>query len=125
MKKKELAKATAQWWRSQLTCARHDNGDNSFSSILSGILADTIAMKNEPTVDQLDKFEEVLTNALLNDDSPTIFLDCDYNPCRMLSEAAEAAGINTMVFPWKTNSRTTETELLVSEGYGSSYRRII
>lgn len=117
----EAAKATAKWWRERITRLHHDNGDNSQSSQMAGMLADMLAAKNTPSVEQLDKFEEALTEMLSKDNIVQVSLDCDYAPCKILYEAATVAGIDSSVFPWKVNTHTTDKVLSVSDGYGQPW----
>ena len=119
---KELACATAKWWRTKISNVSHDNGDSSCA--LAGLLADMLAAKNTPTEDQFNKFEEVLTKLLMKNSDQVIYLNCDYYPCMILARAAEIAEINDSVFPWKTNSKTTATGLYVSDGYAQPFETI-
>ena len=116
-----VAKLTAKWWRRKLETSIHDNGDESNQSQISGMLADIAARKYKPTVDQLDKFELVLTKLIIDHHHNEIWLSCDYAPCEILSEAADSAGINHLVFPWKTNTHIKGGTLKVSDGYGKPY----
>lgn len=118
------AKLTAKWWRTRLECIHHDNGDNSKPCAVAGIMADMLAMLNKPTKEQLDNFEKILTDLLINNDSKRISLECDYDPCKLLSDAADQSNIDSSVFPWKTNTITTEDKVLVSNGYGDSFVEI-
>ena len=114
----EAAKATAKWWRERITRLHHDNGDNSQSSQMAGMLADLLAADNKPTVEQLDKFEEALTEMLSKENVVQANLHCDYAPCGILSEAAAIARIDSSVFPWKVHTFTTDKTLSVTDGYG-------
>lgn len=117
----EAAKATAKWWRDRLTRLHHDNGDNSQQCQMAGLLADLLATENKPTTEQLDKFEENLTELISKENIVKINLDCDYTPCIMLYEAAMNAGIDASVFPWKVNTITTDNLLKVSDGYAQPW----
>jgi hypothetical protein len=88
---------------------------------MAGLLADLLAAKNTPTIEQLDKFEENLINLISKENIVKVHLDCDYTPCIMLYEAAMNAGIEPSVFPWKVNTITTETLLKVSDGYAKPW----
>ena len=117
----EAAKATAKWWRERLTRLHHDNGDNSQSSQIAVALADMLAAMNTPSVEQLDKFEEALTEMLSKENAVQVSLDCDYAPCGILSEAAAIARVDTSIFPWKVNTHTTDKVLSVKDGYGQPW----
>lgn len=116
------AKLTAKWWRKKIEKNHHDNGDSSCG--LAGIMADMIAMRNTPSVTQLDKFEEVLTKILIEKKNNCIYLDCDYHPCEDLYLAAREAGIDSSVFPWKTVSTTEENKVEVRDGYGAPWTEV-
>ena len=118
------AKLTAKWWRKKLECSHHNNGDNSTPNIMASLMADTLAAKNTPTSSQLDKFEEVLTNIIIKKNNSCIYLDCDYGPCEELATAAREAGINSIVFPWKTLSTTEENKVEVRDGYGAPWTEV-
>ena len=114
---RKAAEVTAKWWRDRISNINHDNGDNSQSSQMAGLFANLLAAKNPPTKEQLDKFEEALIDLICKDNIVEVHLDCDYSPCIILYEAAIAAGIDTSVFPWKVNTRTSENTLSISDGY--------
>lgn len=118
---KKAAEVTAKWWRERITKLHHDNGDESQQGKIAGLLGDLLAAKNTPTTEQLDKFEEVLIDLISKENIVKVHLDCDYNPCSILYEAATAAGIDTSVFPWKVNTITTEKTLSVSDGYAKPW----
>lgn len=120
----EAAKATAKWWREKITNCNHDNGDNSFSSVMAGRMADLLALENKPTEEQLNKFEEALVDLISKDNITVVSLMCDYNPCGILYEAATIARIDSSVFPWKVNTVTTDEVLSVSDGYAKPWVNI-
>lgn len=118
---RKAAEVTAKWWRDRLTRSNHDNGDNSQQCQMAGLFADLLSAKNTPTVEQLNKFEENLTELISKENIVKINLDCDYTPCIMLYEAAMNAGIDASVFPWKVNTITTDNLLKVSDGYAKPW----
>ena len=113
-----VAKLTAKWWRNKLECKCHNNGDKSKPSQFAGLFATALATKYSPSKSQLDRFEATLTKLIINNKRDVLFLDCDYEPCSMLYKAAISVGINSCVFPWKTNTRTEMDKVLVKDGYG-------
>lgn len=121
---RQMAKLTAKWWRNKLEFNQHDNGERDLGNLMAAMLADTLAANNTPTADQLDAFEENLTELIMEYDGNTLLLNCDYNPCKMLYDAAISVGIDSSVFPWKTNSHTTKDEVKVSDGYGAPWEEI-
>lgn len=100
----EMARAAARWWAERVDgTKRHDNGGNDFTSFMAGMMADTL--REPPKVGALERFEKILTEKIVENGSimqHETFLDVDYSPDRILSEAAKEAGINTNNFPWKT-----------------------
>lgn len=119
-----VAKLTAKWWRKKLECCHHDNGDTSSSSSFACFMADMLAQKHAPTKSQLDIFENELTRLIMESKMFNVYLRCDYNPCQMLSDAAEVANINPCCFPFKTNTSTIEDRVEVSDGYCAKWVEI-
>lgn len=119
---KTTAILTAKWWRNKLECNHHNNGDSSCD--IAGILADLLAAKNKPQQMELEIFELELIKLIMDYNSDTLYLRCDYGPCDMLAKAAAVAEINTSVFPWKTSTITTGDKVSVSDGYGEPYEEI-
>ena len=96
----EMAKAAAKWWRQQLESPKFDNGDQSNGGGLVLMMAIMNAAHNEPEDAQLDKFEQVLFQHIMS--KTPRYLDVDYGPGMILGEAADASGVSTARFPWKT-----------------------
>lgn len=128
MTKEEVIITAATWWADKLRKRQpHSNGDNSASSIFACIFAD-IGMKNV-TEDQYNVFERALAvgiedqykKYLENLNFPNIYVGCDYDPCSVLAEAADKAGIPTLNFPYKTHMQITKNEVFVADGYGKPY----
>ena len=131
--KREMALAMAKWWGERVDgSAHHDNGDHdTMASVFAGILADTMNKPAEKA--QIDKFVDVLAEKIEQEfekrNYGRINLDCDYNPCRMLREAAQEAGIDPSNFPWKTNMSACFWEgedlcVVVSDGYRAPWEQI-
>lgn len=131
MTKEEVIFTAVQWWSDKLASrARHDNGDNSRTSLVACLFAD---MCSEPiTKDQLVIFERVLTERLRSTyenhieqvGMPYTIIGCDYGPCDALYSAAEEAGINANNFPFKTWMHIGRDYVEVSAGYAQPYVRI-
>tara|TARA_R110002096_G_scaffold66682_2_gene162194 strand:- start:22071 stop:22490 length:420 start_codon:yes stop_codon:yes gene_type:complete len=81
-----------------------------------------------PEEDKLEKFGELLVDAIMtpSEDSPDYYpnttLGSDYGPDRVLSDAAEAAGLKCQ-FPWKTTMWVYGDSVSVSYGYGTEAER--
>lgn len=122
---RELATIAAMWWGDIIRKSpHHDNGARDNANNFAMLLADVVSIKNEPTDEAVNKFEELLTESLVNDAPDNVWLDCDYHPGRFLSEAADAAGIDSLRFPFKTSMEIRNGEISVKEGYGRSYQSI-
>ena len=131
MTKEEVISIAAKWWTDKLaSITRHDNGDNSRTSLVACLFAD---MCSEPiTKEQLVIFEEELIKNIRNIYEEHIehhnmrytVIGCDYGPCGELYSAAEKAGINHGNFPFKTWMRIGPDYVEVSAGYGRPYERI-
>lgn len=117
----QIQKAT-QWWTEAIKKPRFDNGDSSrqggMAMLLAMLLADEVAPDTE---DNYEAFRAALEAELKSDAfNPYWGLDVDYGPDRTLAAAANASGINTSLFPWKTHMWFKETgEVQVSAGYGA------
>lgn len=122
MKYDNIAKYAANWWAEKIGGNTiHDNGDDSFGSVLAGLLADTMIKK--PTVEQLESYREFLAKEILKvlEKRGSMFLSCDYSPDGILTKAAKASGIELANYPWKTNMMIDDNKIRVSEGYGEPY----
>ena len=120
--RKDIAKIAAEWWADKVyRLPLHDNGDRGEASAFAGMLAD---MLSKPIgLDTRDRFVEELTNSLVayakEYQGAYIYLDCDYGPCRILSDAARKAGVDPANFPWKTSMHVCPSEVRVKDGYGA------
>ena len=131
MTKEEVIITAVQWWSDKLRGRlRHDNGDDSRSSILACMFADMAASPvNE---EQLRIFEKCLAARLETRYDQYIkgqtygsyTLHCDYGPDVVLWESAKEAGIPNVNFPFKTGMRIRKDHVEVSDGYGKPYVRI-
>lgn len=119
MKYDNIAKYAAKWWADKIGGNTiHDNGDDSFGSMLAGFLADSMIKK--PTFDQLEKYRGILANKIVESlkKDGDLWLSCDYRPDVILTEAAKEADIQLDNYPWKTNMKIYNNQIMVSEGYG-------
>lgn len=113
--KRETAIKAAKWWSGKLKSNSHNNGNDSFASVMAGIMADYLADKNHVSEEQFAAFETHLIDRIIGYDR--IVLSCDYGPDHELAEAAEKAGIDCTRFPWKTSMYINNDEISVSDGY--------
>ena len=119
----ENANKTAQWWTDQLKSpsVKLDNGTSDAG--LLAVLAFCGPKSNSYTDKQLNTFRSRLVQYV--EDELAVNEDCmicvDYNPDRILDEAANLAGITLggQDLPWKTWTRTSRYEVRLSHGYAA------
>mgnify|MGYP001559346407 CR=1 FL=1 len=110
----ETSAAAAKWWADKLRGpVIHDNGERMQSAMMTALQPDV------PVPDEkIDEFDYFLGTALSETDYNHITVGVDYGPDRILSEAAEKAGINLEFrLPIKTMMWITPEKVSVSEGY--------
>ena len=130
MDRERVIEVAVNWWADKIGKRHpHDNGDNSTASVMACLMADISYKKSTP--EQLDTFKRELKKSIEEEYAKIenrkygkIYLDCDYNPCIMLKESAEIAGISLNNFPFKTSMVISENEVTVSDGYGMPYVKI-
>ena len=115
----EMARAAAHWWRDKIDGgARHDNGDDSLTSRMACLMADSL---NEPTDGHaLDLFEKILALRLLEEGEKGLnyfSIGSDYGPEGCLLDSALETGITPHNFPWKTWMWIFEDRIEVRDGY--------
>lgn len=125
--KPKVARAAANWWAQQLRDEDPlvDNGDLEQSML--GSVAREKAL-DKITSEQISEFEEILTEKIQQERirGRDRYIKCDYGPPKILAEAAEEAGIESVrsAFPWKTGMWIETNRVLVSEGYNSDREEI-
>jgi len=122
----EAINTAAEWWAKRISGkVTHDNGDNSFGSIFTGLLADNMT---KPIPDgKLRKFKNNLLmrlSVLSGQGRTRIWLDCDYAPCMVLAAAASDSDILRENFPWKVSMRIDPDAVEVKDGYGMPWVKI-
>ena len=122
------AEAAARWWAEQVGQPVFDNGDPSgIAGMLATVAASGTAV---PTTDVAQVFVDRLARkiedllAIQQREHPRVSLGVDYGPDLVLTHAAQAAGISTQRFPWKTNQWVYEHYVVASVGYGGRSRVI-
>lgn len=123
---KETIEKAVSWWAEKLVGNRlHSNGDNSYTSIMTCLLADSMAKKISKK--QLDTFKKALATKIEEEAKAwqEVSIGCDYGPCVMLEQAALEAGISAVNFPFKTWMYISERDgVVVRDGYGAPPVRI-
>lgn len=123
---KETIEKAVNWWVEKLVGNQpHSNGDNSYTSIMTCLLADSMVKKISKK--QLDTFKKVLATKIEEEAKAwqKVSIGCDYGPCVMLEQAALEAGISATNFPFKTWMYISEKDgVVVRDGYGAPPVRI-
>lgn len=119
----KTAEKAAKWWADKLRVfAELDNGDKSENGegiMFLGLLVQVIE-KTKRTPEQADAFEKSLADVLMKE-NPRWGFGVDYDPDKILTDAAEAAGVDLGVasLPWKTMMFIHEETVSVRCGYGA------
>lgn len=110
MTRSQAILTAVNWWANKIDNPEpHSNGDDSVASIFACLLADKLQEKH--TEIQLLEFRATLAELLGQQIEREIeigrsiiitYLACDYQPCDMLFDAAQRAGISRANFPYKT-----------------------
>jgi hypothetical protein len=140
MNQKQVAKIAAKWWTDQLAVkSKQDAGDKSIS--IAASLAENEARKFNPlTAQKLAAFQSHLEASLLAFIQETKWpkeelwrgsslkvvkiVKVDYDPDRILKEAAAKADIDQLHFPIKTIMWLDPDGIKVSSGYGGKIEEI-
>lgn len=125
----ESAKIAANWWTEKIRGgAIHDNGANDDANVMGMLLANILGFKNAPSEDQLTRFNDILADLisekLYSEPKSYVYLDCDYGPNYILSLAADTAGIDPIVFPFKTSVFVYKDKVIIRDGYGAPQKEI-
>lgn len=123
---KETIEKAVSWWAEKLVGNQpHSNGDNSYASIMTCLLADSRVKKISKK--QIDIFKKALATKI-EEEAKTwqeVSVGCDYGPCVMLEQAALEAGILAANFPFKTWMYISEKDgVVVRDGYAAPPVRI-
>ena len=123
---KETIEKAVSWWAGKLVDSQpHSNGDKSYTSIMTCLLADSRTKKTSKK--QIDVFKRALATKIEEEAKAwqEVSIGCDYGPCVMLEQAALEAGISAANFPFKTWMYISEKEgVVVRDGYGAPPVRI-
>ena len=113
--------AAARWWSEKIRGASLDDFDNEEPSAVGldvMFQATEAAMLAQPEGDELDSFENDLSDAVRKEVESHGFvtLDTDYAPKGTLYDIARESGISMSVFPWKTHMYVTKDLVTVRDG---------
>lgn len=125
-----VAAIAAKWWRNKITdtanLSNHSNGESGDLGFMTALFGSMLAMDHTPSTEEADTFEEELSRLIISKltASDSVCLGCDYGPDEILSEAAEASGVNPSVFPFKRHMKISLDGVEVSDGYGQPYVKL-
>lgn len=125
-----IIKKAVQWWVDAIHDPKFDNlGDgpasaqDKLSSAFCGMVS---SMKHmNPTAEQAAKFGEALEVALMTPSKSGYYqpyVSVDYGPDMILDEAAKAAGLEKVQFPWKTSMHLGNNYFTARHGYGGEMK---
>ena len=121
------ARAAADWWADAVGAPTFDNGDRSAGSGLVAVMAHMVAAQSPVDTTSATRFRDLLEQRIqtgLDRGGYGVTLGVDYGPDRDLGDAAQAAGVSSSRFPWKTNMWVHTDHVTVSAGYGAGQRLI-
>lgn len=116
----EYVKVAIDWWANAIISPKFDNGE-ALPGVLSLLLT---GAGKEYSQEEIKIFKNALAKGIVEEMNKLnhCSLDVDYHPCRVLADAGNLIGVNSMTgYPCKTNMRITEQEVSVSAGYGASW----
>lgn len=126
----KAAAVAAKWWTKAIaypTVNNFSNGDPSDNqaSFLQ-LLGHLHAMDHRATELQLANFRNALSKRIEDEvnKSGNLELDCELDPCDLLSEVAKSSGINTCLFPFKRKMYITAYSVEIKDGYNANWRKI-
>jgi len=129
--KRTTAEKAAKWWADRLRGqAKLDNGDTSKTGGMAWAMPMMLQQteKDQRTLEQIDGFEDALTDVLMENESRIEFsgFGVDYHPDWILTKAAERAGVSLgmVSLPWKTYMRIQDETVHVAEGYGAPFKEL-
>ena len=106
--------------RERISALNNSPGSGGLATAVGASMARMIAARHRPTPESIERFKGALTEALGKMNRRSGFWLCvDYGPCQLLADAAEAAGIDESVFPWKTDMWFHDGGVRVRCGYAA------
>lgn len=126
------AATAAKWWADQLLAAQPhlatqmgaepDSPMNSPMGAVMAVLAQAQDRADDPT--KVEAFRAALEARILTslERYPSLAFGVDYHPDRILSDAADDAGmpLGMTTLPWKTTMWVDDRGVRVSKGYGAA-----
>lgn len=121
-----ISRAVELWCR-KLFAPKFDNGDDSEAGFIGGMLATINLHKTKDAEtnlsDKVEVFRTSLTKALIelrgSEEYFYPWLNVDYYPCELLSNAAKEAEIPERLFSCKSSVKISDDYVTESFGYGA------
>lgn len=114
------AAATAAWWRAAIESPRDDPAAVGLSGVQKDIASLVLGKaRRKVTPEAAAVFERALTKALVEllRWSRYVWLGVDYDPCKTLAAACDAAGLSRMCLPYKTKTHCRPTYVVLSRDH--------
>lgn len=119
---KDIALIAAEWWADKITDPKFDNGADSMAGLFASAMAGSLIQHvtndtRQKFIDYLVEYIEKELDKEYRGFGPSVTLSVDYGPCKILSDAAEFAGLSSNNFPWKTTMWIDKNHIVASYGY--------
>jgi len=113
---KDQAIVAAKWWSEQLAAPEFNNAKSGNLELAVLIRIAHVPVEKE----KVAEFEKTL--AVYLEGECHRMIEVDYDPCQVLQDALDAAGVDSLglgyVLPWKTRMWFEDGGVQVSTGYG-------
>jgi len=117
----EAVLKSVMWWSEKAfkTAFNQNNGDDSPQGGFAFALMNMLSMKAQDAVtpDKIKKFEDKLTEILMEEGPGYRRLEVDYGPSKMLADACEFAGIDGSCLPIKSSTSIAADDFTVRAYY--------
>ncbi|MBR2704856.1 MAG: hypothetical protein IKE91_05235 [Clostridia bacterium] len=130
----QTAVVASAWWANKISDTANlanyrigatNSVGNDLISLLGALNATTLAPTPEATKVFQTALQEIIMRELTNNPEHRVTLSCELSPNKLLQEAAREAGIDFSVFPFKRTMRVSSTEVLVSDGKGKAFSKLL
>ena len=120
----EYVKVAVNWWANAITNPKFDNGDDNMPDMMNFLLTMLVSSESSINKEQKAIFKKELAQLIVEEIKTSWYGECSLDVDMMLCSAAQKAGIDEMVFPWKTKMLITKNKVSVSSGYGAQYKTL-
>lgn len=121
----QAAAVAARWWREAVAGPVVQHAGDAFLDMMGTVMA---AQDGRPSDATANAFEAALQAAVADRlrRHGSVYLDVDYDPCRMLHDAwGAAAASGCLRWPWKTSMSVRPGDVTVSAGYRAPDQRLL